>query len=80
MKDSDKAKICIDFDVNNSALTYRLGKIVANGKFSPPSLFSSSFYLLDKGSRLYSFRVYSRPLTEEERFHNEWIDNERFGL
>lgn len=33
-----------------------------------------------QGQRIYSIRVYTRPLTEEELAHNFAIDKERFGV
>ena len=73
------ARLVLTVDAATRTITYQVGNAQAAGTFTRPETIPSTSYVSDSGTRLYSARVYSRPLTDAEIAANLQVDKQRFG-
>ena len=75
---SDFARLMFDIDVANLTLTYFVGSATVTGMITIPETITENAYLYVAGTRLYTVRIYNRPLSDAERDANLTIDRLRF--
>ena len=78
---ADKVRLAFDVDAENSTIQYHVGSQASPIKsITVPSSIRPVAHFGSVGTRLYSMRAYNRPLTADEKSHNNQIDKWRFGI
>ena len=77
---SDFARLMFDIDVANLTLTYFVGSASVTGMITIPETITENAYLYIAGTRLYTVRIYNRPLSDAERDVNLAMDRLRFAI
>lgn len=73
-------RLVIIIDARDRTMSYQIGKLTDTVAISNPRTYANAFYINSVGTKIYSARIYHRPLSEGEIATNEGVDECRYEM